>query len=91
MPGKDKSYITQLRQEAEHGHPGSQMSLGLAFWVGEGVEADLQTAYAWLWCADQNDFPMAKNPLRVVAKELGVRELHEAQEKARELHRFYKR
>lgn len=55
--GVDKAYlkgdkeIYYLEKAAKLGHPSAQIKLGDAYYLGEGVKADLSKAIFWLCCA----------------------------------------
>jgi TPR repeat protein len=58
------------RQVAERGDSNAQINLGYLYAEGEGVEQDLETAYAWFYTADQLAHPLASDNLALITAQL---------------------
>ena len=87
----DVEAVKWYRKAATQGHPGAQNSLGLMYYVGRGVEKNLINAYAWVSIAAAGGDENAKIGKAIVAKEMMIKEIVEAQRKSAELMKTIKK
>lgn len=73
-----------LGRAADLGHPRAVLELGEAYWKGEGVKPDLVVAYMWIWLAYGSKVPGAEQDEQVLRKEMSVKQMERAKQKATE-------
>ena len=77
--------VKWLRRAAELGHHRAALELGEAYWKGDGVKADLVTAYMWVWLAYSSKVPEAEQDEQGLRKEMTPKQTERAKQKAIEL------
>jgi TPR repeat protein len=71
--------VRYYRLAADAGDADAQTSLGLAYYLGRGVDKDIQQAYIWSALAAQNGMATAKNIAAMIEKELTPEQIAGAQ------------
>ena len=73
------------RKAAEQGNGGAQHNLGWMFALGQVVEKDNVTAYAWCNIAEANGYEEGKKRKDIVAKEMTADQITEAEALVKEM------
>jgi TPR repeat protein len=80
----DCDALTQFETAARNGRADALYNLGLAYSTGQGVGVDLIAAHKWFNLAAQRGFDEAKAWRALLAREMSVTQIAEAQRQARE-------
>ena len=78
-----------FRMAAEHGHRGAQVTLGLYYYNGEGVERDIVAAHAWFTMAVAAGHSLAPDYQALVTQQMSVQQLADAHAVAKKLYAVF--
>lgn len=67
-----------LIRAANDGHPKAMLQLGEAYWRGDGVKANLITAYMWIWMACRLNVNGAEQDEGTLRKQMNAKDIEKA-------------